>query len=501
MMRKIYALRNFVTSFIPFILLVGLGFWKVNVWQSHLDSNIYALNQLFFQIFAYLSIAEAGIGALVLKEYYRLFVSSNYEDICIYYTLSKRMFRKISLVIFGLGLVVSFFLPFLAKGNHLSLAYMQRVFVLFLAKSLVDYVMFSPRFILQADQKIYKINLEMNAYKILEGIMEVLLILWGVTFETVLVISFILRIIMNWHLNHLIFKIYPWLKVTSNTKGYKIQGMSHILLAKIVSAIDDNIDVVLLSACISPLAVIIYSNYNYITKYINDFVYMLSSSLTSGLGNLIYQNDNITTKQTFEKLHTLFYFLGCFLTICLGYCINSFMVLWVGSDKLFSSATLIALLFIFFHHIVRRPLYMLKDIFALYSQLQIPSIIEALVNFGLSLCLVSPLGIFGVILASVIAIVVTDFWYVPYFIYQHVFQKKPYLAYLKYIFSLSITILLLWVSLTYIPMAPASNYLWWFIQASSYALVILCVLGIIFYMSFQSFRALVQEGKWLLLKK
>ena len=94
-MRKSNSLKNFITSTIPFIILIFLGFWKINVWQNTLDENVYALNQLFFQIFAYLSLAEAGIGALVQKEYYKLFATDDKERICIYYTLSKKMLRNV----------------------------------------------------------------------------------------------------------------------------------------------------------------------------------------------------------------------------------------------------------------------------------------------------------------------------------------------------------------------------------------------------------------------
>ena len=110
-MRKSNSLKNFITSTVPFIILIFLGFWKINVWQNSLDEDIYALNQLFFQIFAYLSLAEAGIGSLVLKEYYKLFVKEDKETICIYYTLSKKMLRIVCYIIIAAGVVISFFLP------------------------------------------------------------------------------------------------------------------------------------------------------------------------------------------------------------------------------------------------------------------------------------------------------------------------------------------------------------------------------------------------------
>ena len=109
-MRTKNSLLNFLTSIVPFVVFVALGFLKIRVWQSSLDENIYALNQLFFQLFAYLSIAEAGIGALVQKEYYKLLIDEDHDMICKYYTVSKKMLRTVCYVIMAAGLILSFFL-------------------------------------------------------------------------------------------------------------------------------------------------------------------------------------------------------------------------------------------------------------------------------------------------------------------------------------------------------------------------------------------------------
>lgn len=490
-MRKANSLKNFVTSIFPFIILIFIGFWKVNVWQNTLDENVYALNQLFFQIFSYLSLAEAGIGALVQKEYYKLLASDDRDDICIFYTLSKSMLRKVCYIIFALGIGCSFFLPSLSNGNTLSLGYMQRIFILFLLKSLVEYFMFSPRFVLQADQKLYKINIQMNLYKIVEGIMEVLLILYGFSFESVLIVSFFLRIVMNAHVNRIIFKEYPWLRVVTDLKGKKIRGMSHVFIYKVVSVIYENVDLMLISAYINPLAVIIYSNYKYITKYLSDIIYMVGTSLTSSLGNLIYLEKKERSYDTYEMINTMFYFIGCFLTIALGHCINAFICIWVGADKLFDTLPLYCLLFTLFHTVVRRPQYMLKDIFAFYKELQLISIAEALLNVVLSFWLVQRYGVSGVLVATVISTSLTNFWYFPLFLYRQVFDKKPWLDLIKYVFSVGLSLFLLWGSETFLPAISSSGYIAWFVSSALYAIGLLIVLMLIFYALFKSFRRLM----------
>lgn len=498
-MRKSNSLKNFITSTVPFIILIFLGFWKVNVWQNSLDEDIYALNQLFFQIFAYLSLAEAGIGSLVQKEYYKLFVTDDKEKICVFYTLSKRMLRIVCFVIIVIGLVLSFFLPLLANDNDLSAQYMQKIFILFLAKSLVEYFMFSPRFVLQADQKTYKMNVQMNLYKIAEGLMEILLIKYGMAFETVLIISFLLRIVMNLHLNRIVFKEYPWLHVVKDTQGLKISGMQHVFIYKIVSVIYENVDVLLISTFVNPISVIIYSNYKYITKYLSDFIYMIGSSLTSSLGNLLYSDEEREKSfYTYEMINTMFYFIACFLTIALAYCMNSFIIIWVGKDKLFDTLSLVCILFLFFHGVVRRPQYILKDIFALYKELQIVSVAEAVINLLLSFMLVKRYGICGVLVATVIATLLTNFWYFPLYLYKKVFDRKPWLDIVKYIAVFACVVVITVISYLVLPPISSANYIVWFLSSCLYSVVVLLLLSAIFWVSFKSFRRLVVQCKEML---
>ena len=492
-MRKSNSLKNFLTSTVPFIILIFLGFWKINVWQHSLDEDIYAINQLFFQIFAYLSLAEAGIGALVQKEYYKLLIDEDRDTICIYYTLSKKMLRNVCYVIATLGFVISFFLPYLTNGNQLSTAYMQKIFALFLAKSLVEYFMFSPRFVLQADQKIYKINIQMNLYKIAEGVAETLLIMYGVSFEMVLIATFILRVVMNLHLNRIIFKEYPWLKDVKDTKGMKIRGMQHVFIYKIVSVIYENVDILLISTFVNPISVIIYSNYKYITKYLSDMIYMVGSSITSSMGNLLYSGDAEHSKNTYEMISTLFYFIAAFLTIALGFCMNSFIAIWVGKEKIFDTLSFMCILFMFFHSVVRRPQYILKDIFALYKELQVVSIAESVLNLGLSILLVKQYGITGVLSATVISTLLTNFWYFPVYLYKRVFKCRPWLDFCKYGFVAALVVIILKLSYVFVPGISSSGYISWFVTSCIYSVIVFVVLTVIFAVCFKSFRRLLLQ--------
>ena len=495
-MRTKNSIFNFITSIVPFALFVVLGFVRVGVWQDKMDENIYALNQLFFQLFAYLSIAEAGIGALIQKKYYELLVHKDQDTICQYYTLSKRMLRKVCYIIFGGGLVLSFFLPYLAKGNTLSLRYMQLVFLLFLVKSLVEYFMFSPRFLLTADQKLYKMNLQNYGYKIAESLLEILLIYVGVSYILVLCMSILLRIVMNLHLNRIVFREYPWLKEQQPGEAVQLKGMSHILIYKVVSAVHENAGALLISAFINPISVIIYTNYKYITKYLTDFIYQVGVAVTASLGNLLNaEESDQKAYDTFEMINTMFYFIATFLTLALALCINPFISVWVGADKLLDEISLLAILFVFFHNIARRPLFVLKDVCVLYKELQPISILEAVLTIGFSLLAIYlDMGIRGIVLAAAVALLISNFIPFPIIVYKKVFHRFPWLDFKKYFLNV-LLVGGLYALARLLPVSvSAAGFLPWFLTSCVAALALLAVLFVCNWCLFKSFRLLVKTG-------
>jgi len=63
-MRTKNSLKNII-SVTFFNLLIGiLGFIKVRVFVNGLSNDIYSLNQLFYQIFSYITIADIGFGLI-----------------------------------------------------------------------------------------------------------------------------------------------------------------------------------------------------------------------------------------------------------------------------------------------------------------------------------------------------------------------------------------------------------------------------------------------------
>ena len=164
-MRKKNSIKNILTSIIPYFIITLMSIFRVRLFLHSLGEEIYSTNQVFNQIFSYLSLIDGGIGCLIVQKYYKLFIDKDKDEINYTYSKSKKTMNYVSLIIFLIGFSLSFFIKFFVN-NSLSSRYLQFVFILYLTRSIIEYLFISPRFVIQADQKLYKINIILNIYQI-----------------------------------------------------------------------------------------------------------------------------------------------------------------------------------------------------------------------------------------------------------------------------------------------------------------------------------------------
>lgn len=493
-MRKINSLKNFLTSVIPYFIIALLGFVRISAFIECLGDEINALNQLFFQIFNYISLVEAGVGTLVTQKYYKLLIEDDKETMIRVYTSSVKMLRKVSLAIFFMGVVISFFLEFLTN-NSLSLGYMQLVFIIFLFRAIVEYLMLSPRFLLQADQKIYKINVWINFYRILEYVIEIGWLYWGGDYIIILLTSIIIRIISYWYTNRIVYREYPWLCYDKNVETVEIKGMRNVFTHKVSGTVYENTDILLISSFLSPITVTIYSSYNTIVKFINDIILLLATAVTASFGNVMYKDDDEQKFKTFQEMNVLFFFCATVFVVALYYVTDYFVVhIWLGEQYEMIQLGFIFMLCLLFHNIARRPLLIVKDACAMFRETQMIAIIEAATNLLLSFILVQYIGLIGVLLATVIATLISNFWFYPVYMYRNVFKKSFWIYFGKYTFVVVYTVLLCVLGKYLVPYPENAGIILWFVISALFSIGEMLITLVIYYMVFSEFREFVRKG-------
>lgn len=493
------SIYNIISTIIPYFIIGVLGFIKIRVFVNNLETDIVSINQLFFQILSYLALAEAGFGVFIIQKYYKAFSENNHEEINKIYSTSRIYFKRVGFFILGVAFILSFFVHFLTKAD-ISNGYIQLVFIIFIIKNSVDYFMMSPRFVIQSDQKMYKINGLVNSIRIIEAIVEIALAVSGVDYLIILIPGIPIRIFINWLINKKVYKEYPWL--TNENKFYNkyIKGISNIITQKIVGIFYSNTDIILLSTFVDPLRVVIYTSYNYITKFVFDTVFVGAQAIGPSYANALNTKSKDESYQIFTELNIMFYFLAVLFTVFLSIVLNSLIILWVGEEYLINNVGLYLVIGIMYVDIARRMMYLTINSKGLFKETKMIIIVEAVLNFIISIVLVHKFGINGVLFGTLISMLLTTTWYFPKFILKTVFDKKLHNYFPQYLICFGLTVLLVFV-FSNINLINMNTVLTWILGCLVYGIILIVLLFIIFLIFFKSFRNLYQRGLYLLKSK
>lgn len=499
-MRKEKSIKNFITSIIPYVILILLGFFRVNVFIKYLGDEKYALNSLFYQIFVYLSLAEAGAGAYIIQLYYKCFADKNKKEIINIFHSSKKLLKKVALIVFLIGVGASFLLKVLTN-NSLSLIYMQLVFLLFLFKNIIDYLYTAPKCVIEADQKAYKINFKFYSMKVVEYLIDIILLYLGFDYVVVLIGEIICKFIAYEITNRKIYEEYPYLK-NKPTKDVSLKGVTNMLWHRISEAIHYNTDIIITSSFLSPVMVAIYSSYNYITKYLTEFIDMIASAITPSLGNSIYSDKLDNTRKIFEELNILFLFLSSFLSIMV-YVLSSPFVskVWLSEKYVISDLALIFFVINFFIVISRKPFYIYRNGRGLFKETKIIVLVEAIINLILSFILVSKYGITGILIATTISMLVTTLWYMPYFIYSKYLKANSLIYFIKLLIVFILTVFISYIGNRLTIYFGVNNLLNWLLLAMIFGIIVLIILFVLFSVFSKDFRDVMKKLKGMLKKK
>ena len=219
------------------------------------------MHQLFYQIFSYIAIADIGFGLVLNQKLYKAFAKNDLEEVNKIYSTSKKFYNLIGIIMLVAALIVSFFVQFLTKAD-IPPIYIQIVFIIFIIRNVIDYFFIAPRYVLEANQKLYKVNHWVKAIKIIETIIEIVMVLLGCNYLLILIPGIILTITLDIYINRKISKEYPWLHDDKTFDKKYLSGTKDVIYLKIAGLLNSNTDIILLSSFINPISVIIHTLQN-----------------------------------------------------------------------------------------------------------------------------------------------------------------------------------------------------------------------------------------------
>ena len=427
------SILNLVTSVFGQFLIIALNFVTRTVFIKVLGKQYLGINGLFSDILSMLALTELGIDTAMNFKLYKPLAQGDEKRVRLLMKFYRNAYTVVGFVILTLGLGLIPFLHLFIKdydslgklGINASL-----IFVMYLMQSVSSYFFFASRSaIVKADQKSYMLNVAGYVVTLATNLAQiaVLLISGDFILYTGCVIIFV--IIKNFINAAIAKKYYPYAFKKEKDSLDKAEvkdifkDLGALFVYKINSVVVKATDNMVLSTFIGLEIVGMYSNYLMIYFAVKSVVQKAYMAVKASMGNLFAVADTEEKYRFFEVMN----FISALLygTACVGIAVlaNEFILLWIGESYVipepFSMLVGIETLFMG----LKYNLGQVRNVTGVFRQMWFRPVIGIIVNIVASVGLVQVIGIYGVVMGTILSDIFSNFMVDPSVIHKYAFDN------------------------------------------------------------------------------
>lgn len=394
------------------------------------------LNSLFTSILQVLNLAELGVGSAMIYSMYKPIAEDDNATICALMKLYKTYYRIIGLVIAVIGCALTPFIPKLISGDVPDNLNIYLLYLLNLGATVLSYWLHAYKnCILQAHQRVDIVSKVSLVTSTIQYALQLLVLWLFKDYYLYVIVLLATQALTNITTAMCADRIYPQFKpkgqIATEEKKAINNRIKDLFTSKIGGIIYDSADTIVISSFLGLTALAIYQNYFYILNAITGLITVVFSACTAGIGNSIV----VETKEKNYKDLNKFTFIICwgagFCAVCLLCLYQPFMELWVGKDLMLSSSAVICFVVYFFVRQLNSLFNTYKDASGMWHEDRFRPLVAALTNLALNLILVQFIGLYGILISTVLAIVCVGMPWLLHNLFTVIFEKKYLVGYLK----------------------------------------------------------------------
>lgn len=434
--RKKNTIRNIIWGIFSRIIALLGPFAVRTIIIYILGTEYLGLSSLFTSILQVLNMVELGFGSAIAFSMYEPIANNDNSLICALLAYFKKIYKVVGIVILCLGLILLPFLKFLIKGavpDDINIYYL---YLLYLTNTCVSYLLFGYKTVLfSAFQREDILNKVYAFLQIAQYVLQIVVLLIFKDYYIYYVIVPIISVLNNIAIEKLTKKVHPDLipngKVPQEIKKDVKEKVSGVVISKFCGLTRNTFGSIIISAFLGLTTVAIYSNYYYLLSNVSSVIVIFVTSMRAGIGNSVVMESKEKNYQDYKKFTFMYSWISSWCAICLLCLYQPFMKLWVGESNMFP-----------FYMVVLFSVYFLtqsmSDITNAYSgatglwwENRYRTLFEAISNLGLSIVLGYFFGVFGIVLATILTIVVFNFIWQTKILFKCYFIGFGFLKYVK----------------------------------------------------------------------
>lgn len=407
MKRTRIGIFSVITVIIEAIVLGALTMLRTRYVLLHYGTNINGVIQLASQLTAYMLLFESGMTAAYQFSLYKPLLSKDNTRVSSLYKGMIKDFKMISAKMVLTALVVAFVYSLVLQNRGVS--YLEAVSLLSIMgiRIVVPYIFTVPlRTLIIIKERKYVNDIVETTKNAISLILEIILIKYtDIPLPIILSINVLLCILSRFVYVFLVKKYYKdVIRMDVQPDTTPSSMTSDIIVHRVSGLINSNTDSVLLSLFkdLGLNSVTIYTSFATIINYPVTMATRIIESLRATLAIKIHSDsqnayDYYREIMSFSKI--------CVLIVIPVYIaqVNDFVALWIGSEYTVNMMITVLFGFTAIHQMMMPTVYATRDAYGLYKESKHYNLGQAIANLIISVILIKPFGISGVLLGTVIS--------------------------------------------------------------------------------------------------
>lgn len=431
------TMLNFVMAWVSQAITIISGIILPRIIIFSFGSEVNGLIASGTQFLSYICLIEGGLGSVYLAALYKPLASNDYEGVSKIVAAGKRYFRQLSLIFSIYAILLAALFPFIAKT---SFTYEYVFFmVLILAMNLfIQYCFSIPyKLFLQADHKAYIPLLVQICLTTLNIAITILFVNVYPNIHLIKLCGGVLFLIQPIVFNLYLKKRYFYINFCSKTKEKLPQRWSSFGQS-LAFFVHQNTDVTLLTLFSDLKTVSVYSVHSMITNGLKNLIISISQVFSPKIGRAIAEGEKQKIEDELDKYEFISFFIS---TVFFGTCIpmiSSFVAIYTkGVEDVSYFSPLFAILLSLSEYVycIRNPYISVVYGAGKFKETSISAYLEAAINIAVSLSLIWSLGLVGIAIGTLSAMVFRYIYHIVY-IKRHIVFRPVKKAITRLITSL-----------------------------------------------------------------
>lgn len=387
------------------------------IFLHELSVELLGVNALITNVVTLVAVADLGFQGALMFALYKPLGTRDFDQVAGILNFATKFYHRIAVAIAILG-IAGLYPVLLLVGDAASRLEVVSAYLLMLLGSVLTYFLAQRQLLLLADQRFDLVRLTQFVTTVVRSLAQIIVLVLWQSFIGFCALQAVFTVLGNLWLLWIVRRRYPML----SNRHYELPidqrrsiwtGIKAMISYRFAGVIIHQTDPITISAFSGVAILGLYSNYLLIIGTAQTFASLVFDAISPTIGNAIAQ---FTKQRSYALLSEIMLFatlLFCTIGSVMAVGLSDLIKVWLGPEYTMPTLTVLLAVANFVSNGLLLPIGSFRTGTGLFRDVRYLLFSTAIANLGLSVLMGHWWGINGVLFATLVARLATNFWFEP----------------------------------------------------------------------------------------